>query len=99
MPYIKQEERKRYDDLIAQVTTALLNKYTADNGKNYSEGDLNYIISSIIWKLFDAKPCYANINKLVGALHCVITEFERRKAAPYEDLKEKENGDINLDKQ
>ena len=94
MPYIKQEDRKQYDDLIAQVTDELLNKIPSDHGQNYSEGDLNYIISSIVWKLFDKSPCYANANKLVGALHCVITEFERRKVAPYEDVKIKENGDL-----
>ena len=36
----------------------------------------------------------ATINKIMGILECVKSEFCRRHAAPYEDLKIKENGDI-----
>ena len=37
---------------------------------------------------------YADINELIGALECAKLEFYRRKAAPYEDKKAVENGDL-----
>lgn len=94
MPYIKKEERLRYDELIEKVTTALLEKMPAENGKGFSEGDLNYIISSVVWNLFDKKPSYSVGNKLVGVLECVKQEFVRRRLNGYEDQKIAESGDI-----
>ena len=94
MPYITKEERPRYDKLIQQVVDALVEKFPGENGRGYSEGDLNYVISSIVWKLFDKKPSYSAANKLMGVLKGVDLEFYRRKVAPYEDKKIKENGDI-----
>jgi hypothetical protein len=37
---------------------------------------------------------YFHINKAVGVLECVKLEFYRRVAAPYEDEKIKESGDV-----
>jgi len=98
MPYIQQTERQRYDDKINEVVELLITKFPADNGKNYSEGDLNYIVSSIVWKLFEAKKSYSNANTLMGTLECIKQEFYRRQVAPYEDIKIKENGNICSDK-
>ena len=94
MPYITKPERTRYDDLIKKITECLLEKFPADNGKSFSEGDLNYVISSIVWKLFDNKPGYKTGNTLVGVLDCAKQEFYRRKLASYEDKKIIENGDV-----
>ena len=98
MPYITKDERTQYDDLIEQVTTKLLNKFPADNGRDFSEGDLNYIVSSITWKLFDVSPSYKRGNKLVGCLDCIKHEFFRRRLDGYESKAIEKNGDINLDK-
>jgi hypothetical protein len=95
MPYIKQDDRKLYDDLINQITYKLLNKLPANNGKHFSEGDLNYVISSVVWKLFDVLSSYGRGNTLVGVIECVKQEFIRRKLNNYEDKKIIENGDIN----
>jgi hypothetical protein len=94
MPYITKSERKRYDDSIGLIIELLVDKLPGDNGKAYSEGDLNYIISSIVWGLFDKKRSYSNGNKLVGVLECVKQEFIRRRLNGYEDEKIKENGDL-----
>jgi hypothetical protein len=94
MPYIPKRERPRYNPLINEIVKQLVEKLPGDNGKNFSEGDLNYVISSIIWKLFDKRPSYTLGNKLVGALDCIRLEFYARKVRPYEDQKIKENGDI-----
>ena len=94
MPYIRKEERERYDVVIDQITTLLLDKLPGNNGKYFSEGDLNYIVSSIVWKLFDVLPSYTRGNELVGVLECVKQEFIRRRLNGYEDSKIKENGDL-----
>ena len=86
MPYIKQEDRAHFtcdiEDLISQLKI------------NKSPGELNYVISSIVWALFDDNPNYTVGNKLVGVLECVKQEFYRRKLSKLEDEKIKENGDI-----
>ena len=58
-------------------------------------GELNYLIT----KLCDAflmKTClsYKNINQVIGALECAKLEMYRRIAAPYEDKKSRENGEV-----
>jgi hypothetical protein len=57
-------------------------------------GEVNYVISSIIWELFKYKRSYTIGNNLIGVLECVKQEFYRRQLAPYEDKKIKENGDL-----
>lgn len=94
MPYIKKEERKSYDGLIKEITNTLLNKLPGNNGKHCSVGDLNYVISSVVWNLFKKSPSYSNGNELVGVLECVKQEFIRRQLNNYEDQKIAENGDI-----
>lgn len=94
MPYIRKEERERYDTTIDQITTLLLNEFPGDNSKHFQVGELNYIVSSIVWKLFNVLPSYTRGNELVGVLECVKQEFIRRKLNGYEDLKIKENGDL-----
>ena len=89
MPYIKKENRKKFAEPINTLVTDLTR-----NDTNIVPGDVNYVISSLIWKLWDRNPSYRQGNNLIGALHCVITEFERRKLAPYEDKKIVENGDL-----
>jgi hypothetical protein len=92
MPYIKNEERKKYEKLIQDLVDTLLNAGVDQNLATV--GDVNYVISSVIWKLFDKKTSYTNGNNLIGVLECVKQEFYRRKLAPYEEEKIKENGDI-----
>lgn len=94
MPYIRKEERERYDGVIDKITSLLLDKFPGDNHRHFQVGDLNYIISSIVWELFDANPSYTRGNELVGVIECVKQEFIRRRLNSYEDLKISENGDI-----
>lgn len=94
MPYIRREDRERYDKEIDRITFLLLDKLPGDNSRYFSVGELNYIVSSIVWALFEANPSYTRGNELVGVLECIKQEFIRRKLNDYEDLKIKENGDI-----
>lgn len=58
-------------------------------------GELNYAITSIINRYFNDKGRnYARINEAIGALECAKIEMYRRIAAPYEDKKIAENGDV-----
>lgn len=91
MPYIKQYERGQYDRLIQEVVDAL----TRSGGVKPNVGHINYVLSSILWKMFDLNPRYETANDLAGVLTCVQAEFQRRKVAPYEDKKIEENGDID----
>ena len=90
MPYIKKQRRERLDDAILSLVTSLINIET----DNASVGDVNYVISNIIWRLFEYNKSYTTANNLIGVLECVKSEFVRRKLNPYEDEKIKENGDL-----
>ena len=80
MPYIKSELRSE----ILLSPEAIVNA-----------GELNYYIYSLINHFIDKKgKSYATINEVIGALECAKLELYRRIAAPYEDIKIKENGEV-----
>lgn len=83
MPYIPQKDRGDIDFAL----NLLLQK------PDYTVGELNYIITKLLHS--QLKPMsYTKLNNLTGVLECVKLELYRRKAAPYEDLKIQENGDV-----
>jgi hypothetical protein len=87
MPYIKQEEREKFDSLVNQITSLI--------DPNDFEGELNYVITTLIHKvLCEPFMHYKDFNGIMGVLECVKQEYYRRKVAPYEDRKIKENGDV-----
>lgn len=58
-------------------------------------GQLNYILTLLIhWYLETNGNNYQAMNDIIGALDACKQEFYRRKVAPYEDIKIKENGDV-----
>lgn len=58
-------------------------------------GELNYAITSVVKAyMLDHGLSYRVINDIIGALEGAKLEFYRRIAAPYEDTKIKENGDV-----
>jgi hypothetical protein len=84
MPYIKKEERPKFEtsiqDLAEKVTCA---------------GDINYVVTKIVQLYLKKKgKNYANINEIIGALECCKLEAYRRIAAEYEDIKAIQNGDV-----
>ena len=87
MPYITQERRLELEVLLEAFLVQP--EYV-----KLSAGDLNYLISNIINNELAKDKCYQKANDLVGMLEGVKLEFYRRKVAPYEDEKIKENGDI-----
>jgi len=86
MPYIKPEDRPKFDEAAVKIGT------TADVA-----GDLNYAITVIAHTYLKKKGIrYANINEVIGALECAKLELYRAIAAPYEDDKITENGPVGL---
>ena len=92
MPYLKQEDKKRYEYEIKYIVDGLVERHE----DHYDvAGDLNYVITAIIVEFFRrVKVRYSLINMFTGALECCKLELYRRLAAPYEDEKIKENGDV-----
>ena len=90
MPYIPQQDRLNFE----QALVTLEDDLTAIGTKPLVVGELNYVISSLIWRIFDQLPSYTLANDLVGVLECVKQEFIRRRLNGYEDEKILENGDL-----
>lgn len=82
MPYITQQER------------AGLARGVPPSGP----GQLNYAITKLVARFIrDRGPGYATLNEAIGVLECAKLELYRRLAAPYEDRKAQENGDVYSD--
>ncbi len=80
MPYVEPEVRIRLDKGIVPE----------------SAGELNYLTTKLLDDYLRRKGGirYERLNEVVGVLECVKLEFYRRIAAPYEDGKKDENGDV-----
>jgi hypothetical protein len=80
MPYIDKAARERIDQGVRPETA----------------GELNYVISKVVDDyLFGKGPLrYTHLNEVVGALECAKLELYRRVAAPYEEKKIAEAGDV-----
>ena len=90
MPYIKTEDRLPFCRAIN-----LLQKITQDRG--LSNGELNYLITQLGMLYLGAHgTTYNTISDVVKAMECAKLEFYRRIAAPYEDSKAEDNGDVYL---
>ncbi len=82
MPSIPRSERVRFDKHI----DALIRE-------GLCGGSLNYIITRLL--ISHCTPAsYPAIEQCMGVLACASAEFYRRVAAPYEDKKRKQNGDV-----
>lgn len=90
MPYIKPDERERIDFLLAELKSHLHTAFNASDRK----GQLNYAITTLLLDSFPSDPRYSDINDQIGVLECAKLELYRRRAAPYEDSKAQENGDV-----
>ena len=97
MPYIKKQVREGYYEIIDEMVDAIsveMEECGNCNDIPVDVGELNFIISKFVWDLFEKNKRYKTANDFIGALECVKLEFYRRKVAPYEDEKIKENGDL-----
>ena len=89
MPYIKQIERDEIDIKVAKLA-----------GEIETDGQLNYAISTLLLTNIRYDPkglSYQKLNNLMGVLECVKQEFYRTTVANYEEVKRKQNGDLDRD--
>lgn len=87
MPYIKMEDRPKYEEALGELI-GILKSQSVER----IDGELNYIITRILKESYPLR--YFNLNRAMGVLECCKLEFYRRVAAPYEDTKIEENGDV-----
>lgn len=90
MPYIKQIRR-----FIFELVETVSKKPIIVIEPPADAGELNYVITRLLNVYIHAKgKNYQNINEIIGVLECAKLELYRRIAAPYEDTKIAENGDV-----
>ncbi len=87
MPYIKTEKRKKYEKTLQELVGILKSLPPEE-----VDGELNYVVTKILKGVYPLR--YYHINKAIGVLECIKLEFYRRVAAPYEDTKIEESGDV-----
>ncbi len=87
MPYIKKEGRERIEPQVNVLSTNL-----------YTKGDMNYAITKLLHNYIEKMGLrYDTLNDAIGIIECVKQELYRRVIADYENLKIKENGDIEFE--
>jgi len=86
MPYITPQDRVQIDEQISHITPQ-------------DGGELQYMIATLIQNYYEnaigsARPRYADMEGMMGALSGASLEHYRCVVAPYEDLKMKQNGGV-----
>ncbi len=87
MPYIKADKRTKYAIILKELTEIFKALPSED-----VDGEFNYIVTKMLREIYPLR--YFQINKAIGVLECIKLEYYRRVAAPYEDLKIRESGDV-----
>lgn len=85
MPYIKKENRKKFQGVLNEI---------CDNAAPKDAGELNYFLTKIVHSYLNNHEGYQAANDVMGALEGVKLELYRKVIAPYEDDKILENGDV-----
>jgi len=86
MPYIKSDDRMRFDSTLNEV----------EENPPRSCGELNYLFTMIALEFIKAEgENYQHYNDIIGALENCKLELYRRKIGNYEEQAIKRNGDIN----
>jgi len=83
MPYIKQEDRMKFDEILDQMPIISV------------KGELEYCITKIIKKFMEDKEAnYCNLHDAVyGTVHAGH-EFERNHLDKREDFAKEKNGNV-----
>ena len=84
MPYIKDEEKKKFTKFIDNLVTYI-----------NSKGDLNYVICELVGQyIIETGVSYTKMSEKIDAVHDAETELRRRLLNNYEDQKIIDNGDV-----
>lgn len=99
MPYISPELRRELDPLIDALADRLAAQAEGAGDDGAFTGLLNYsctrLALAVVRRRFGGLR-YWLIAALSGVFQNLATEFYRRVAVPYEDLKRAQNGDVDL---
>jgi hypothetical protein len=87
MPYISRDKRTKYEKVLGELI-GILKALPVEE----VDGELNYVVTRILKEVYPLR--YYHLNRAMGVLECIKQEFYRRVAAPYEDVKIRENGDV-----
>ena len=87
MPYIKTDNRAKYNTVLRELIKILKALPPEE-----VDGELNYVVTKLLKEIYPLR--YFHINKAIGVLECAKLEYYRRVAAPYEDTKIQESGDV-----
>ena len=83
-PYIKEEDRNEMQDAYETLKKQIR-----------ARGSITGVLNYLLFKLAkDYCTCYEDYRDFIGELEAAKLEIYRRLAAPYEDEKIKENGDV-----
>lgn len=94
MPYIKQEDREKYDKHLVAIRENF-------SGESNDIGHLTYCIYSLMmaWlgcsKLWYNSRRYHVLSAIIAAATDAAAEFRRCELTPYEETKIKENGYVD----
>ena len=90
MPYIPQEKRDNYDDLVFDLVSLL-----EQEDENDAKGCLNYFLFSVYKHYVENQgKRYFRLQDFLGTLECCKLELYRRICSPYEDNAILKNGDV-----
>ena len=81
------EDRPKYEESLSALIGIL-----KEQPVERVDGELNYIITRILKEVYPLR--YFNINRAMGVMESCKLEYYRRVAAPYEDTKIEQNGDV-----
>ena len=87
MPYIKPGKRAKYNAVLKELIEILKTLPPEE-----VDGELNYVFTKLLKEIYPLR--YFHLNKAIGVLECAKLEYYRRVAAPYEDKKIQESGDV-----
>lgn len=87
MPYIPKERRRAVDAQLGELCKAL-------DAIDASEGDLNYVVSTLVNAWLPVAPRYADYNAAVGILECAKLELYRTAIGPYESAAQVQHGPL-----
>ena len=84
MPYIPTQDRSDIDEALLDFGS----EWVPNNA-----GELNWLVTTFIDNYLSANGIrYSYLNDMMGALECCKLELYRKIGAPYEEIKEEENG-------
>lgn len=83
MPYIKETDREKFENLVKTMCLTHIN----------TPGELNYLFTHLIHAFLNQKGrTYQHYNDAIGALEGCKLELYRQYVSKYEDAKIIENG-------